>query len=108
MEGMLWWWLIFGTCSPSSDEGSVEPWVETEGCVVVAVPTLAACDREEGTEARAACFWLWEMLCRLAECLPGDDDCAGIEGEPRLLGVPPLVTKMVVRLSSLLPRRELG
>jgi hypothetical protein len=64
------------------------------------------CDLDDGTEVRAgACFWL---LCRAFEDLLGDVALPGEDGELRRFGVPPLVTKIVVKLSSLLPLLELG
>ena len=92
--------------SAAREDGCV---VEGDCCVVVAVAVLVVCDLEDGIELRALfCFWLIGGLCRLLVGLPGDPLFSGEEGELRLFGVPPLVTSMVVRLSSLLPRLELG
>ena len=55
-----------------------------------------------------ATFALFGVLCRLLVDLGGDIRLPGDEGELRLFGVLPLVTSIVVRLSSLLPLRELG
>jgi hypothetical protein len=106
VEGTLAWWDRGGWVSSSmaTDEGCVEG-----EYVVVAVAVLVVCDFEEGTDVRAgACFWLCGMLWRLLEDLLGEPALPGDEGELRLFGELPLVTRIVVRLSSLLPLLELG
>ena len=89
-----------GVSSPSGDEGCVEFSVDGEYCIDVAVKLLAVCDFDEGIDARGT-------LCRLVSGFPGDVFWPE-EGEARLFCAAPLVTRIVVSCSSLLPLRELG
>lgn len=91
-------------------------WVETDGdcCIVAVVAELVVCERVDGMGLRSGvCFWVIDRLCRVPLVLfrPGDPFALVVlpcdDGEVRR-GLPWLVTRIVVRLSSLLPRREPG
>lgn len=83
----------------------------TEGSVAV-VAELTVCDLEEGTDCRDAVADGFDVLCLLLapEGRAGDDGLGalGEAGTLREAGLPWLVTKIVVKLSSLLPRLEPG
>jgi len=106
-----------GGIAPSFSVVSIEDGcVDGECWLIVAVPELTVCGLEEGKDVSCSCgpgcdFWVTAVRLPPLLTLFGALDLFNFTGEPGAVRVPvfaPLVTTMVVRLSSLLPRRDPG
>ena len=101
-----------GVVSPSVWAGE-DGCVEGERCIVVAVAELVVCDLDDGTEYReeASGAGTCGTLDLFRVCLPGEPlgfvAPSGGTGESRP-ELPWFVTRIAVKVSSLLPRRDPG